>query len=145
MFKHLLIAADDSDLSEKAVREGLSLAKTLGAKVLAVHVTEPWTTAVSGEWAVAFPVEDYERISAANARSLLAKVAGEAARLGVTCETLHVPNEFAAEGVVEVAKSRGCDLIVMASHGRRGFARFLLGSQANKVVVASPVPVLIVK
>jgi nucleotide-binding universal stress UspA family protein len=145
MFKHILIAADGSDLSDKAVREGVALAKTLGAKVTAVHVTEPWTTAVSGEWAIAFPVEEYERIAAANAKSLLAKIAGEAARTGVPCETLHVPDEFAAEGIVEVAKSRGCDLIAMASHGRRGFARFLLGSQANKVVVMSPVPVLIVK
>ena len=145
MFKHILIAADGSELSDKAVHEGIALAKTLGAKVTAVHVTEPWTMAVSGEWAVAFPVEEYEKIAAANAKSLLAKIAGEAARSGVACETLHVPDEFAAEGIVEVAKSRGCDLIAMASHGRRGFARFLLGSQANKVMVISPVPVLIVK
>ena len=145
MFKHILIAADGSELSDKAVHEGVALAKTLSAKITAVHVTEPWTTAVSGEWAIAFPVEEYEKIAADNAKSLLAKIAGEAARSGVACETLHVPDEFAADGIVEVANSRGCDLVVMASHGRRGFARFLLGSQANKVVVMSPVPVLIVK
>ena len=66
-----------------------------------------------------------------------------AKQTGVTCETLHVKDQFPAEGIIETAKARGCDLIVMASHGRRGFARLLLGSQANKVVTHSTVPVLI--
>jgi nucleotide-binding universal stress UspA family protein len=145
MFAHILIAADGTELSDKAVHEGVALAKLLGAKLTAIHVTEPWTTAVSGEWAVAFPVKEYEEVSAANARHILAKVTEEATRAGVSCETMHVPDQFAAEGIVEAATARGCDLIVMASHGRRGFARFLLGSQASRVLTQSAVPVLIIK
>ena len=62
--------------------------------------------------------------------------------MGVECETLHVTN-FVAEAIIQTAKAKACDLIVMGSHGRRGIARLLLGSQATKVVTLSPVPVLI--
>jgi nucleotide-binding universal stress UspA family protein len=143
VYAHILIAADGSELSDKAVRHGLALAKVHGAKVTAVHVTEPWTAAVSGEWAIAFPAEEYEETAAANAQSVLARVAEEAQRVGVACETLHIKDQFAAEGIVEEAKARKCDLIVMASHGRRGFARLLLGSEAVRVLTHSAVPVLI--
>ena len=145
MFARILIAADGTELSDKAVREGLALAKELGSKITAVHVTQPWTSAVSGEWGVVFPVEEYEEVAAANARRILAVVADQAAHAGVSCETAHVPDQFADEGIVEEAKERRCDLIVMASHGRRGFERFLLGSQASRVLTQSPIPVLIVK
>jgi nucleotide-binding universal stress UspA family protein len=145
MFSHILIATDGSELSEKAVKHGMALAKALGSKVTAVHVTEPWTSAVSGEWAVAFPVEEYEKTAAASAKKLLANVADEARRHGVACDTFHVRDQYAAEGIVEEAQTRNCDLIVMGSHGRRGFARFLLGSQTNRVVTHSSVPVLVIK
>jgi nucleotide-binding universal stress UspA family protein len=145
MYSHILIATDGSELSEKAVKHGMALAKVLGSKVTAVHVTEPWTSAVSGEWAVAFPVEEYEKTAAANAKKLLANVAEEARRHGVACDTFHVRDQYAAEGIVEEAQTRNCDLIVMGSHGRRGFARFLLGSQTNRVVTHSSVPVLVIK
>jgi nucleotide-binding universal stress UspA family protein len=143
MYTHILIATDGSELAERAVEQGLTLAKTLGSKVTAVTVTEPWTAAVSGEWAVAFPVEDYEKAAAANAAKVLAGVQAAAARHGVDCKTVHVKDQFAAEGIVEEAKTRGCDLIVMASHGRRGIARFVLGSQATRVLTHSTVPLLI--
>jgi len=143
MYKHILVATDGSDLAGRAVEQGLTLAKTLGSKVTAVTVTEPWTAAVSGEWAVAFPVEEYEKAAAANAKKILDTVSETAARLGVACETVHVKDQFAAEGIVEEAKSRNCDLIVMGSHGRRGFAKFVLGSQATRVLTHSTTPMLI--
>ena len=143
MYKHILIASDGSELAGRAVEQGLTLAKTLGSKVTAVTVTEPWTAAVSGEWAVAFPVEEYEKAAAANAKKILDTVSETAARLGVACETVHVKDQFAAEGIVEEAKSRNCDLIVMGSHGRRGFAKFVLGSQATRVLTHSTTPMLI--
>ncbi len=131
MYKHILIASDGSELAGRAVEQGLTLAKTLGSKVTAVTVTEPWTAAVSGEWAVAFPVEEYEKAAAANAQKILAeRDARRRARIGIACETVHIKDQFAAEGIVEEAKARGCDLIVMGSHGRRGLAKFVLGSQA---------------
>ncbi len=143
MYAHILIATDGSELAGRAVEQGLTLAKTLGSKVAAVTVTEPWTAAVSGEWAVAFPVEEYEKAAAANAAKILAQVTETAARIGIACETIHIKDQFAAEGIVEEAKTRGFDLIVMGSHGRRGIARFVLGSQATRVLTHSTTPMLI--
>lgn len=143
MYAHILIATDGSDLAGRALEQGLKLAKTLGSKVTVITVTEPWTAAVSGEWAVAFPVEEYEKAAAANARKILAQVAETAASIGVACKTAHVKDQFPAEGIVEEAKSRGCDLIVMGSHGRRGIAKFVLGSQATRVLTHSTLPLLV--
>jgi nucleotide-binding universal stress UspA family protein len=145
MYKHILIATDGSELAGRAVEQGLTLAKTLGSKATVVTVTEPWTAAVSGEWAVAFPVEEYEKAAAANAHKILAQVTETAGRIGIACETVHIKDQFAAEGIVEEAKDRGCDLIVMGSHGRRGLAKFVLGSQATRVLTHSTTPMLIVR
>ena len=142
MYKHLLIATDGSEVAGKAVATGLQLAKALGAKVTAVTVTEAWAAMVPGEGAFVFPVEEYERAAAQNAARVLADVAAQAQKLGVACETVHV-TEFPAEGIILTAKDKGCDLIVMASHGRRGLSRVLLGSQAVRVLTHSTVPVLI--
>jgi len=143
MYNHILIATDGSELAGRAVEQGLDLAKALGSRVTVVTVTEPWTAAVSGEWAVAFPVEEYEKAAAANATKILEAVQTTAAQRGVVCDAVHVKDQYAAEGIVEEAKARGCDLIVMSSHGRRGIAKFVLGSQANKVLTHSTVPLLI--
>ena len=143
MYANIMIATDGSEIANRAVERGLTLAKALKSKVTAITVTEPWTAAVSGEWAVAFPVEEYEKAAAANAERILAQVTETAARIGVACETRHVKDQFAAEGIVDEAKTLGCDLIVMASHGRRGFAKVILGSQATRVLTHSTVPLLI--
>jgi nucleotide-binding universal stress UspA family protein len=143
VFKHLLIATDGSELADKAVEKGLTLAKQLGAKATLVTVTEPWTAAVTGEMGLAFPVEEYEEGCAANAAKILTAAETLAKSTGASYETLHVKDKFPAEGIVETAKARGCDLIVMASHGRRGLSRMLLGSQANEVLTHSSIPVLI--
>jgi nucleotide-binding universal stress UspA family protein len=143
MFKHILIATDGSELAAKAVTQGLEIAKGLGAKVTIVNVTEPWVAVAPGEVAMAFPIKEYEESVAANAGQILSAVAEQAKALGVEHATLHVPDQFAAEGIIEAAEKNGCDLIVMASHGRRGLMRFLLGSQAIKVLTHSAVPVLV--
>lgn len=143
MFKHILIATDGSDLAAKAVTAGLMLAKSLGASATAVSATEPWTAMIGGEaGAFNFPIDDYEKAATENAAGILAKVSEEAITLGVECKTVHV-NDFPAEAIIATAKSHQCDLIVMASHGRRGLARALLGSQATRVVTLSSAPVLI--
>jgi nucleotide-binding universal stress UspA family protein len=143
MYAHILIATDGSELGGRAVEQGLALAKALASRVTAVTVTEPWTAAVSGEWAIAFPVEEYEKAAAANAKRILAHVAEVAAGKGVACEAIHIKDQYPAEGIVEEAKTRGCDLIVMGSHGRRGLARFVLGSQAMRVLTHTATPMLI--
>ncbi|MFM9938123.1 MAG: universal stress protein [Hyphomicrobiaceae bacterium] len=143
MYKHILIATDGSELGQKAVGQGMALARALDAKVLVVTVTEPWSSMVSGEMTIAFPADEYAAGAAAAASRILAGSLDIARKAGVSIDTLHVKDRFPAEGIVETAAARGCDLIVMASHGRRGLSRMLLGSQANRVVTHSTIPVLI--
>ena len=143
MFKHILIATDGSDLAERAAAHGLELARLLGAKVTAVAVTEPWAAVVTGEAAFGLPPADYEKGVIELAATVLARVAEMAKAAGLQCATVHVKDHFPDAGILAAAKDGGCDLIVMASHGRRGVARFLLGSVASRVVALSPVPVLI--
>ena len=78
-------------------------------------------------------------------RQVLNAAAEQGKAIGVACETLHVPQQYPAEGIIEAAKAKNVDLIVMASHGRRGLSRLVIGSQANRVVTMSTVPVLIVR
>ena len=143
MYKHFLIATDGSELAQRAVSQGLELAKALGAQATALTVTEHWASLVSGEMGVAFPIDEYEKGCAASAAKILAGVGIAAKTAGIACATVHLPDQSPAEGIIESARKFGCDLIVMASHGRRGVSRLLMGSQANSVVTHSVVPVLI--
>jgi nucleotide-binding universal stress UspA family protein len=145
MYKHILIATDGSELAEKAVKQGLELAKRLGATVTAVTVTEPWPIAVADGVMVANAIPEYEHAAAQEASRTLAALGEQARKLGVACATVHVADRYPAEGIIELAKARNCDLIVMASHGRRGLAKLLLGSQATRVLTYSTTPVLICK
>jgi nucleotide-binding universal stress UspA family protein len=143
MYKHILIATDGSELAGKAVAEGFALARALNAQVTAVTVTEPWTALVSGEAMIAFPVEDYEKTANENAARILAGVSALARKADISCATVHAKDQYPADGILDTAKKSGCDLIVMASHGRRGLGRLLLGSQAVNVLTHSSLPVLI--
>jgi nucleotide-binding universal stress UspA family protein len=143
MFKRLLIATDGSELASKAVSTGLRLAKSLGAEVVAVVASEPWTAMVGGDgYALEFPMEDYDKGCAERAGRILEKVREGATREGVACDTVHI-KDFPAEAILATAKSKDCDLIVMASHGRRGLSRLFLGSQTSRVVTLGTVPVLV--
>jgi nucleotide-binding universal stress UspA family protein len=142
MYKHLLIAADGSELAQKAVEHGIRLAKALGAKASVVTVTEPWDVVVL-DGAIVFPPDNYDESAAAAAAKILIGANKVAETIGVPCETLHVKDRHPGEGIIETAKEKGCDLIVMASHGRRGLGRLIIGSVANEVVTHSTIPVLI--
>jgi nucleotide-binding universal stress UspA family protein len=143
MYEHILIAVDGSDISVRAEEQGLALAKALGSQVTLVHATEPWPTAVSGEWALAMPLKEYQEVAAGNAKTVLAAGAERARGYGVACKTEHISDRYAAEGILERAKATPCDLIVMGSHGRRGLSKLLLGSEATRVLTGAHVPVLI--
>jgi nucleotide-binding universal stress UspA family protein len=143
MFSTILIAGDGSDLAGKAVEQGLALAAALKSNVVAVTVTEPWIAVAPGEMAIDFPVAEYDSAVAAQALATLKKIEKRALELQVSCATVHVKNDYPAEGILKVAKEENCGLIVMASHGRSGVAKLVLGSVANKVLVHSPVPVLV--
>ena len=143
MYKNVLIATDGSDFARRAVEHGLALAKALNARATAVTVTEPWVEVLSGEAALAFPVEEYEREMTAKAAQALSSVSDLATSIGITCGTIHVRDQHPAEGIIAAAKERGCDLIVMASHGRRGLQRLLYGSQTHRVLTQATIPVLV--
>lgn len=149
MYNHILITTDGSDLAQRGVDQGLSLAKALGSRVTVVVATERFPmqgAATSSGW-VGAP-EDFERYDKSQqefAERILAAVKAEAGKLGVDARTLHVPNEQPATAIVEAAASSDCDLIVMASHGRRGISRLLLGSQTAEVLAHSHTPVLVVR
>ena len=106
MFKHILIATDGSELARKGVDQGLALAKALGAKATAVTVTEPIAAMMVGEAAIALPLDDYDKAAAANATKILASVTAAATKTGVACGTLHVKDQYPAEGIVEAATAR---------------------------------------
>jgi nucleotide-binding universal stress UspA family protein len=143
MYKHLLIACDGSDLADKALDQGVALAKTLEAKVTIVNVTLPWTSVAVGEAGVALPPERYDTMATEGAIRILEKAADVAKQAGLSCDTVHMESRAPWEGIIKTANERGADLIVMSSHGRSGIARLLLGSQASDVVTHSTLPVLI--
>jgi nucleotide-binding universal stress UspA family protein len=143
MYSHILVATDGSPLAAKAVTHGLSLARALGARVTAVTVTEPWATVAPPEVLNEPFVQGFEQAANEEAKRILDSVEAAAKAAGVACSVSHVRDRFPAEGILEATASSRADLIVMASHGRRGLAKFLLGSQATEVLTHSTVPVLI--
>jgi nucleotide-binding universal stress UspA family protein len=142
MYKQILIATDGSELAGRAIAAGFELARGLRAQVTVVTVTEPWTALVTDSAPFGF-VDEYEKSCNESATRILSGVAKLARKADIHCTTLHAKNQYPSEGILETAKQNGCDLIVMASHGRRGLGRLLLGSQALKVITQSTVPVLI--
>ena len=149
MYKHILISTDGSETAQKGVDHGLSLAKSLGARVTVITVSErfPIYAGAAGVGWIPGPNEmaQYEAGQKEAADRVLGEVKAAADRLGVEIETLHVPDALPAEAIVAAAKARGCSLIAMSSHGRRGLGRLLLGSQTSEVLSHSPVPVLVVR
>jgi len=143
MYKKILIPTDGSELSEMAAAHAVDLAKLTGAKIVVLTATASWGAIAIGEIAVALPQEEYETRAAANAASFLKAVTDKADEAGVAYETVHSHAVNPYEAIVAAATERGCDLIVMGSHGRRGIEGFLLGSETVDVLTHSKVPVLV--
>jgi nucleotide-binding universal stress UspA family protein len=143
MYQHILLPTDGSELSKAAIREGVSLARALGAKVTVITVTEPFH-AVSPDAAmiVGTPEEHAERMAAV-ARHYLDDAKKIAALAGVSCETIHVEHDHPYKAIVDTAKNRICDAIFMASHGRRGLSAIALGSETLKVLTHGVTPVIV--
>lgn len=148
MYKRILIATDGSELAAKALAHGVALAKELKASLCVVTVTEAWSSldlARMARMGNRNPVIQYEEMVTLAAGNILDHAVEFAKSQGVACEPIHVRDKHPAEGIIATANEKGCDLIVMASHGRRGVNRMLLGSQANEVLTHSQVPALIVR
>ncbi|MGY8814744.1 MAG: universal stress protein [Gammaproteobacteria bacterium] len=148
MYKNILIATDGSDFANVAVEEGVQLAKSLGSSITFITVTEIWSAldmAHRAKVGVTNPINEYET-SEAEAAKMCLDLAGEVAGSnGINYESVHIIDMHPAEGIIKTAESKKCDLIVMASHGRRGLQKILLGSIASEVLTHSKKPVLIIK
>jgi nucleotide-binding universal stress UspA family protein len=145
MYKHILIPTDGSALSRKAIANGVKLAKSVGARVTGLFAAPPATPVVYKDFVPVdymTPREHAEMIEKTAAK-YLAVIEQAAKHAGVRCKCIHVTNDFPADAILAVAKQQKCDLIVMASHGRRGLAGVLLGSETQKVLIHSKIPVLV--
>jgi nucleotide-binding universal stress UspA family protein len=147
MYRHILIPTDGSELAEQAVTNGLSLAKFLGAKVTVIIVEqqEPiWLGATAfGEHAALVEPGKYTEQIKIYAASAVNRAADAAKQAGVTCDTVQVKDAQPYQAIIATAADRGCDLIVMASHGRSGLSAVVLGSVTNKVLTHTKIPVLV--
>jgi nucleotide-binding universal stress UspA family protein len=143
MHRHILIPTDGSELSQKAIDYGMALAKSVNAKVTVMTVSTPFYTLAVEPGMITDTPEQYGKRMATLAAKYL-NVAKEAAlAAGVSCDTMHVEHDHPYLAIIETASQKSCDLIVMASHGRRGISAIVLGSEAVKVLTHSTIPVLV--
>lgn len=148
MYKHILVATDGSKLSLKAAKAAARLAHAVGARLTAVYVMPEYMPPIYGEaslYVTTVPPRAFKAAMEKEAKAALAAVAKEASAARVTHAEVRATNAQPWLAIVNAARSKKCDLIVMASHGRRGLAGLLLGSETTKVLTHSKVPVLVVR
>ena len=147
MFKHILLPTDGSPVSSKAVKRGIEFAKKIGARVTALHVVTTFRFMADEGAMVLNPAlrKRFEDEGNARAKEILDAVAKQARAKGVRCATVRVSGDQSFHEIVATARRSKCDLIMMASHGRRGISSILLGSVTSKVLLHSKVPVLVVR
>ena len=144
MYKRILFPTDGSDITAKALQTALGMARMAGAELRVLAVKEPFPYSAISEMQPVPPQEFYdaqERIAAGRVKAVL----DAAAAAGVSCDGATTEALHPWEAILDVAKTKGCDVIVMASHGRRGMAALLIGSETSRVLTHSPLPVLVVK
>jgi nucleotide-binding universal stress UspA family protein len=148
MYKHILIPTDGSPLATRGAKAGVKLAKALRAKVTVVYVAMPYAATVYGDAAVYYAgpsPQEHKRFSEKAAKKALAPIEIEAKRAGIACTTLVVSDWKPWEGILKAARSRKCDVIAMASHGRGGLKGLFLGSETQRVLAHSRIPVLVIR
>jgi nucleotide-binding universal stress UspA family protein len=143
MYTNILIPTDGSELAGKAVQHGIALAKHLGAKATVLTVVPPFHVLTTDVQMIEDTPAQYKARMQQHAEKTLGAVAHAAQAAGVACETAQVEHEHPYRAIIDTAASRGCDLIVMASHGRRGISAIVLGSETVKVLTHSKIPVLV--
>ncbi len=144
MYQRILVPTDGSEITAKAVTAAIALAKLSGAALTVISVKEPFPYSAISEMQPVPPQEFYdaqERIAHDRVKAVL----DAAAAAGVACEGSTVEALHPWEAILDMAKDKACDLIVMASHGRRGMAALLIGSETSRVLTHSPLPVLVIK
>ena len=147
MFKHILIPTDGSDLSKKAIKQGIAFAKKMKARITTLHVVPEFRVIADESFVSLTPAAKrrFEEESRQKAEKMLGAVVAQAKAQGVRCTAVAEANDLPYQQIIATAKSKKCDLIMMASHGRRGLASVLLGSETAKVLTHSTIPVLVVR
>jgi len=144
MYKHILLPTDGSSLSEIAIDNGLKFAKETGAKVTGFYVmVERPVESFEGYAPVDVKAPAHDELSKQDAQKYLANIANKAKASGVTCATLSMPHTSPHQAIIKAATDNGCDLIVMASHGRKGVTGELVGSETARVITGCKIPVLV--
>ncbi len=144
MFKRILVPTDGSEITAKAIDTAISLAKSVGAQLCTISVKEPFPYSAISEMQPTPPQEFFdaqERIASKRVQA----VVEQSQAAGVACQSHTIEGLHPWEAIIDHAKKMECDLLVMASHGRRGVSALLLGSETQKVLTHSKVPVLIVR
>ena len=143
LFKHILIPTDGSTFSDTAVREGIKVAKSMNAKVSGLHVVLPFHVLATDSETLTETRHEYENQTKRNAEKILTAFEAAAKKAGISCDSGFVISEHPYEVIIMTAQEKGCDLIMMASHGRRGLQGLLIGSETQKVLTHSKMPVLV--
>lgn len=143
MYKHILIPTDGSELSEQAIRQGVALARSIGAEVTAITVSPTFHTFSMDPLVITDTPAQYQKDCEARAERRLAVISDAAQAAGVRYNGIHVMNDHPYEAIINAANESGCDLIFMASHGRRGVSALILGSETTKVLTHSKIPTLV--
>ena len=143
MYTNILIATDGSELAGKAVQHGIALAKWVGAKTTGLTVVPPFHILTTDPQMIEDTPAAYQARMQKHAEQTLATVARGAQAAGVVCETVQVEHEHPYRAIIDIAELKGCDLIVMASHGRHGVSALVLGSETVKVLTHCKIPVLV--
>ena len=146
MFKNILIPTDGSEQSQRAVRSGIDLAKIHGAKVTGIHVIPDYHLLIAYEGAFDPVTEErIEEEAKSRADTYLGFLRDAASAAGVECSTVCETSDHPYDAILRTCEQNGCDLILMTSHGRKGLAAVLLGSETRKVLTHAKVPVLVVR
>jgi nucleotide-binding universal stress UspA family protein len=147
MYKNLLLATDGSKLSDKAVSHAIGLAQSVGATLTAFYAAPDYPMPAYADGVVYEPVSrrEYAKIAAEDAQKILDAVATKATAAGIECKTTYSIAPVPWEAILAAAKKHKCDAIVMASHGRRGISAVLLGSETQKVLTHTKLPVIVVR
>lgn len=145
MYSHILLTTDGSELADRAVADGVALATALKAKVTVLCVIQPVHTVAPSVVMVALPSAEYQKGAEEYADAALRRAEAVAVDKGLECEKERIASEQPWQAIIEVARSKGCDLIVMGSHGRSGIGQLVLGSQTQKLLSHSSLPVLVTR
>lgn len=145
MFKHILVPTDGSELSNATVQRAVTFAGEIGAKITFFFAKPDYPIAFYGEGALIDPTtpEKFAEMADAQAQTILTAARQSAQDAGIACDTASTVNDITYTAIIDAATQAGCDLIFMASHGRRGISGLLLGSETQKVLTHSKIPVLV--